>query len=122
MVNIYDELWDTDGNIIAGRTKLFVPNTCVDEEGNITSAQSGILTTASTSGYMYIVDEWITETTEKLKIINGVLMVKDGEVLVEPEKTDLEMEEEALKKRIAEIQIKKQNEELQKNLETKEKD
>lgn len=107
MVNLYNELRDDDGAIIDNRTKLFIPATEVDEEGDFDNFQSGILVTPDTSGYFYVVDGWILHQIHKLRVVNGVLVLKDGEQLQQAIKTPLEIEEEQLLQRIAEIQEKK---------------
>ena len=104
MVNVYEELYDEDGNSTPSRTKLFVPAKEVNEDGSFTSFQSGILVTPSTSGYFYIVDSWILNQIEKLVIVEGVLSVRDGEKITPPPKSDKELKREELLKQLAELE------------------
>lgn len=104
MVNIYEELYDDDGNTIPSRTKLFVPAKEVNEDGSFTAFQSGILVSPGTSGYFYIVDSWILNQVEKLVIVGGALSVRDGEELNPPPKSDIEIKREELLKQLAELE------------------
>lgn len=103
MVSIYEELYDEDGNTIPSRTKLFIPASEIGEDGSFTHFQSGILVTPDKSGYFYIVDKWIIDQIEKLKIVNGKLEVKKNKELVEPVKSGKELKREALLKQLAEL-------------------
>lgn len=109
-INIYSEFRDEDGNLIDGRTKLFVSAANVDENGDFQNFQSGLLASPITSGFFYIVDSWIIHQIEKLKIVGGVLTVKDGEQLQERIKTPEEVRMEELEK---EIQILKAKQNVQ---------
>lgn len=109
MINVYDNLRDDDGGAIIGRTKLFISKT--DEQGTILSSQSGTLLTPEGTGTMFIVDDWLIPQIDKVVFKDGTLQVKDGEQLDEPVKSDLQLEEEALLKRLAELQVQKNTEE-----------
>ena len=106
MVNMYEELLDKDGNAISSRTKLFVPAKEVKEDGSFISFQSGVLVTPDTSGYFFIVDSWILHQIEKLKIVGGMLFVKDGEQLQEPIKSPEELRMEELEKELQMLKAK----------------
>lgn len=106
MVNVYEELLDNDGNTIPSRTKLFVPAKEVKEDGSFISFQSGILVTPDTSGYFYIVDSWVLHQIEKLKIVGGMLSVKDGEQLQERIKSPEELRIEELEKEMQMLKAK----------------
>lgn len=109
MINVYDNLRENSGNIILGRTKLFIKE--VDSDGKLLSCQSGELLTPEGSGTLFIVDDWLIDQLDKVVFKDGTLQVKDGEQLDEPVKSDLQLEEEALLKRLAELQAQKNTEE-----------
>lgn len=109
-INIYSEYRDEDGNLIDGRTKLFVSADNVDENGNFQNFQSGLLASPITSGFFYIIDSWILHQIHKLKIVGGMLTVKDGETLQERIKTPEEVRMEELEK---EIQMLKARQNIQ---------
>lgn len=106
MVNIYDCLRDENGNIIPGRTRLFIMT--VDDEGSIVAFQSGIAYTPEGNGTQFIVDEWLINQLGKVKFKEGSLVVNDGDEIIPPYKSELDLEEEELLRRIAEIQARKQ--------------
>lgn len=62
----------------------------------------------SSPGTLLFVDVWIIDQIDKLLFVDGELKVKDGEELIPPVKSELELEEEELLRRIAEIQAQKQ--------------
>lgn len=102
MTNIYENLRDDDGNLINGRTKLFVK--CTDDDGIIDEYMTGLACVPESCGRMFIVDDWLLEQIDKLLMINHELVVKDGEELVPPVKSDLDLEEEELQRQLADIQ------------------
>ena len=110
MIKVYDNLRNAEGGAILGRTKLFISKT--DDDGTILSSQSGTLLTPEDSGTMFIVDDWLIDQLDKVVFKDGTLQVKDGDQLDEPVKSDLQLEEEALLKRLAELQAKKNTEEV----------
>ena len=55
------------------------------------------------SGILFIVDDWLIEQLDKVKFIDGVLSVKDGEEIIPPVKTERELQREALLKQLAEL-------------------
>ena len=102
-INVYERIKDENGNPIAGRTMLFIPSDEVDDEDNINGFISGVGAVVSRTGHTFIVDDYLIDQTHKLKIINGELVVKDGETLDVPEKTPEEIEREQLLARLAEL-------------------
>ena len=104
MVNVYDGMRDNDG-IAIGRTKLFISK--ADDDGNILSCQSGTLFTPEESGALFIVDDWLIPQIDKLLFVDGTLVVKDGETLDVPVKSDIELQEEELLRQLAELRAQK---------------
>ena len=102
MIHIYSSFRDSEGNSIKGRIKLFIRQT--DEVGNIELFQSGIMVSPEENGMMFIVDDWLIPQIDKVQFKDGMLSVKEGEELITPVKSELELEEEELLRRIAEIQ------------------
>ena len=101
MVNVYEDLRDRTGNLISGRTKLFLKNSNLD--GEIEEYLSGVACVPEGNGTMFIVDEWLIEQIDKVQFVNGDLSVKDGEELTPPVKTEREIQREALLKQLAEL-------------------
>lgn len=108
MINIYKDIKDDEGNIIKGRTKLFLNDNDILDDGGINTFSSGIVITPETTGIMFIVDDYLIDQINKVKLINNQLVLKDGEEIVPPVKTDLEIEEEKLEKRLAALRAKKE--------------
>ena len=102
MVNIYDSLRDEYDNLINGRTKLFIKST--EDDGMINEYIRGVAFNPEGNGTMFIVDEWLIEQLDKVKFVDGVLSVKDGEELIPPVKTEKELQREALLKQLAELE------------------
>lgn len=101
MVNVYDYLKDEYGNLIQGRTKIFIMTTLKDYSiGRFMSGQSCV---PLEPGTLFIVDEWLVEQIEKVQFVNGELSVKDGEELIPPVKSEKELQREALLKQLAEL-------------------
>ena len=105
MVNIYESLYEDDGLMVSGRTKLFIKQ--VEDDGTIGNHDYGTVFTPNSSGTLFIVDDWLIPQLDKVIFKDGTLQVKDGEQLVEPVKSELELEEEELLKRLAELRAKK---------------
>lgn len=101
MVNIYESIYDENLNIISGRTKLFIKESL--EDGTIGKHDYGIAVAPEESGTMFIVDDWLIPQREKLLFIDGELLVKDGEELIAPVKSEKELKREALLRQIAEL-------------------
>lgn len=106
MINIYESINDENGNRVINRTKLFITET--NEDGEILNRNYGFGVVPLTSGTMFIVDEWLIPQLDKVKMINGQLLLKDGEEIVPPVKTDLEIQEEELEKQLAALRAKKE--------------
>lgn len=101
MVDVYENIRSDNGAIIPGRTKLFIEQ--CDDDGTILKSKGGALLTPEGTGTMFIVDDWLLPQIDKLKFIDGVLSVKDGEELIPPVKTEKELQREALLKQLAEL-------------------
>lgn len=99
MINVYENLRDTEGGAVIGRTKLFISKT--DDEGTILSSQSGTLLTPEGSGTMFIVDDWLIDQLDKVVFKDGKLHVKEGEQLDEPVKSEKEKQREELLRQLA---------------------
>ena len=99
MIMVYDNLRNTEGGAILGRTKLFISKT--DDDGTILSSQSGTLLTPEDSGTMFIVDDWLIDQLDKVVFKDGTLKVKEGEQLDEPVKSEKELQREALLRQLA---------------------
>ena len=101
MITTYEQLKTDDGENIHGRTKLLIIET--DDEGNIVRSHSGTSFIPEVTGTLFIVDDWLIPQLWKVKFLNGVLSVKDGETLTSPVKTEKELQREALLKQLAEL-------------------
>lgn len=110
MVNIYDEIRDENGLLYAGRTKLYIKHSEVDDEGNFSQYERGTALVFDSSGYQFIVDTWVIPQIDKLKIDGGTLVVKNGEQLQEPIKSPVELRMEELEK---ELQMLKDKQSVQ---------
>lgn len=102
MVNIYEELRDDNGNLIKGRTRLFIKT--VDDAGVVELYQSGTSFVPEENGTMFIVDDWLIPQINKVQFIDGTLSAIDGEELIPPAKTDKELRIEELLQQIAELE------------------
>ena len=101
MVNIYDKLRDEHGELVNGRTKLFIKT--VDSDGSISEFNHGIAFVTEENGTQFIVDDWLVEQIDKLQFVGGSLSVKKGESLDPPAKSEKEIQREALLKQLAEL-------------------
>lgn len=99
MIDIYETIYDDNLNIIPGRTKLFIKDSL--EDGTIGKHDYGISVTPEQSGTMFIVDDWLISQREKLLFINGELLVKDGEELIPPVKSQRQLQIEAIERQLA---------------------
>lgn len=109
MLNIYDSIRNDEGNIVTGRTKLFVLN--VDKDNNIGNFNHGPYVVPEDSGNLFIVDKYVIEQIDKLELVDGQLVVKDGETIEGPKKTELQLEEERLQQQLDAIRAKRTEEE-----------
>lgn len=109
MVNIYDTIKDDHGNLILGVTKLFIIS--VQSDYTIGKFISGVACVPEGNGTMFIVDDWIIPQIDKLLFIDGELVVKDGETIEEPVKTERELKREELLSQIAELDAEEEEEE-----------
>lgn len=105
MVNIYENIRGDSGDLVRGRTKLFIKNT--ETDGSIGEFLSGGACVPEGNGTMFIVDEWLIPQIDKLLFINGELKVKDGETIEEPKKSGIELQEEELLRQLAELRAQK---------------
>lgn len=99
--NTYDNLRDDFGNLIAGRTKLFIESSKINDDGSFSEYLSGVAFSSNRPGVMFIVDDWIIPQLGKVEFIDGTLSVKDGEELMPPAKTEKELQIEAIERQLA---------------------
>ena len=99
MVNIYESLYEDDGLMVSGRTKLFIKQ--VEDDGTIGNHDYGTVFTPNSSGTLFIVDDWLIPQLDKVIFKDGTLQVKDGEQLVEPVKSEKEKQREELLRQLA---------------------
>jgi|SRR5699024_4644123 len=109
MVNIYDSLRNENGDMASGRTKLFILST--EEDGSIRDFLSGYAIVPESQGSLFITDEYVVEQIDKLQFKDGELLIKDGEELIPPVKTEKELKREALLRQIAELDAMEDTEE-----------
>lgn len=102
MVNIYDKLRDEHGELVKGRTKLFIKS--VDSDGSISEFNHGIAFVTEENGTQFIVDEWLVEQIGKLHFVGGSLSVKEGESIDPPAKSEKELQREELLRQLAELE------------------
>lgn len=106
---IYKSLFDDEGNEVTKRQIIFIT---ASDDGEIESMTTGKPLAVNKSGHVYVVDDVVVENIDKFHIKNGKLELIDGEKIEKPVKSELELEEEALLKRLAELQAKKNTEEV----------
>ena len=99
MINIYDELRNTNGDLISRRTKLFIKST--NEDDNLDEYMSGVACVPEMNGTMFIVDDWLIDQLDKIQFVDGTLKVKEGEELIPPVKTEKELQIEAIERQLA---------------------
>lgn len=102
MIDTYSSLRGTDGNLIDGRTKLFIRQYDATT-GDIFTYQSGALVAPEEHGVLFIVDDWVIPQIDKIIFVDGTLLVKDGDELIPPVKNEKELQREALLKQLAEL-------------------
>ena len=102
MIDTYSSLRGADGNFVDGRTKLFVRQYDATT-GDILTYQSGALVVPEEHGVLFIVDDWVIPQIDKIRFVDGTLLVKDGEELIPPVKSEKELQREALLKQLAEL-------------------
>ena len=103
MIDTYSSLRGTDGEFVDGRTKLFIRQYDATT-GDIITYQSGALIAPEEHGVLFIVDDWVIPQIDKIRFVDGTLLVKDGEDLIPPVKTKIELQREALLKQLAELE------------------
>lgn len=101
MVKTYDELRDENGIAYQGRTRLFIRQSEVDSDGNFGEFERGSASVFEASGYQFIVDDYVISQIDKLKIVDGNLVVRDGEEIMPPTKTERELQIEAIERQLA---------------------
>ena len=99
MVNIYNSLRDEYGDLIDGRTKLFIKS--AKDDGTINDYLRGLAFTPEDNGTMFIVDDWLIDQLDKVIFKDGTLQVKEGEQLDEPVKSEKEKQREELLRQLA---------------------
>lgn len=101
MLNIYENIHDEEGNHITGRLKLIVLNIDIDKEGNFGQYELTNFGVINGTGHQFIVDDYIESQVHKLKVVGGELVVKDGETLTPPVKTEKELKIEEMERQLA---------------------
>ena len=101
MVKTYDELRDENGITYKGRTRLFVRHSEINSEGGFGEFESGNAAVFDASGYQFIVDDYVISQINKLKIVDGSLVVRDGEEIIPPTKTEKELKIEEIERQLA---------------------
>src|SRR5699024_7519779 len=101
MVKTYDELRDENGITYKGRTRLFVRHSEINSEGKFGEFESGNAAVFDASGYQFIVDDYVISQINKLKIVDGKLVVRDGEEIIPPTKSERELQIEAIERQLA---------------------
>ena len=101
MVKTYDELRDENGITYKGRTRLFVRHSEINSEGGFGEFESGNASVFDASGYQFIVDDYVISQINKLKIVDGSLVVRDGEEIIPPTKTEKELKIEEIERQLA---------------------
>ena len=99
MVKIYDNIKDENGIVDPKRVRLFI--TKVEDDGTINEFLSGNSAVPMTNGTLFIVDDWLIDQIDKVVFKDGTLQVKDGEQLVEPVKSEKEIQREELLRQLA---------------------
>lgn len=102
MVKIYNSIYDEELNSIPSRTKLFIKS--IEDDYSIANHDYGIAITPGETGTLFIVDEWLIPQIGKLLFIDGSLVVKEGEKLIPPIKTQKELMMDELQRQMAEVQ------------------
>lgn len=111
MVNIYESLRDENGNMVSGRTKLFILST--EEDGSIRDFLSGYAIVPESQGSLFITDEHVVEQIDKIQFKDSELLIKDGEELIPPVKSEKELKREALLRQIAELDAEEESEDTE---------
>ena len=99
MVKIYKNIQDENGIDDPNRSRLFI--TKVDDSGAISEFLSGNSAVPMTNGTLFIVDDWLIDQLDKVIFKDGTLLVKEGEQLDEPVKSEKELQREALLRQLA---------------------
>lgn len=110
MINVYESYKDSNGKSINDRTILFLRNSDIDDDGNISTYTSGPGVSADVSGRIFIVDDWLIDQIDKVQFIDGTLSVKDGEELIPPVKTEKELQIEAIERQLAALKAESDEE------------
>ena len=108
MVETYRSVRDENGQVINGRVQLFIYDIHEDGEiGGLLKGLNGTSIVPQCAGTLLVVDEYVAKQADKLKFIDGTLVVKEGETIEEPVKSDAELQEEELLRQLAELRAQK---------------
>lgn len=96
---IYSNIYDENGNDRKNCTVIFIT---VGDDGEITSITNGgkVLGVSST-GLSFVVDPLIAEQIDKFEVNGRNLVLKDGEELIPPVKTEKEKMIEEMERQLA---------------------
>ena len=101
MINVYNNLRDENDVLLPNRTILFIRKDEIEENGEFELYSYGLGVSLDGSGYSFIVDDWLIDQLDKVVFKDGTLKVKEGEELVEPVKTEKEIQREELLRQLA---------------------
>ena len=101
MINIYNSLRDENDALVPNRTILFIRKDEINENGEFELYSYGLGVSLDGSGYSFIVDDWLINQLDNVVFKDGTLKVKEGEELVEPVKSEKELQREELLRQLA---------------------
>lgn len=98
---IYSNIYDENGNERTNCTVIFITLNSEEEITSITNG--GKVTGVSSTGLTFVVEHLVAEQIDKFEVIGRNLVLKDGEELIPPVKTERELQREELLRQIAEL-------------------
>lgn len=114
MINVYNSLRDDNDMVIKGRTLLYIRDDDIGDEGEIVTFSAGPAITTECAGRLFIVDDWLIDQLDKVRLYYGKLAVKDDEELEPPIKSDLDLEEEEAMRLLEDIRRRRAEKEREK--------
>lgn len=108
---IYKSLYDEQGNERSSATIIFIE---ANEFGEMTSiVNGGKVIGVSSTGLSFVVDSLVAEQIDKFEVIGRDLVLKEGEELIPPVKSEKELKREALLRQIAELDAEEESEDTE---------
>ena len=96
---IYSNIYDENGNERTNCTVIFIT---LNSENKITSiTNGGKVTGVSSTGLTFVVEHLVAEQIDKFEVIGRELVLKDGEELIPPVKTEKELQIESIERQLA---------------------